>query len=149
MGFCPVLDGLMENQTSLEPKQLITDTAGYSDIVFALFWLLGFQFSPRLADIGESRFWRLDRTANYAALNGLASHRINPKLITQNWDDFLRVAGSLKMGKVSASELIRALQRGSKRSLLGRALGELGRMPKTLHLLRFIDDPCYRRGILT
>jgi Tn3 transposase DDE domain-containing protein len=45
--------GLMENQTSLEPKQLITDTAGYSDIVFALFWLLGFQFSPRLADIGE------------------------------------------------------------------------------------------------
>jgi hypothetical protein len=79
----------------------------------------------------------------------LASHRVNPKLITQNWDDFLRVAGSLKMGKVSASELIRALQRGSKRSLLGRALGELGRIPKTLHLLTFIDDPCYRRSILT
>ena len=64
-----VLDGLMENQTSLEPKQLMTDTAGYSDIVFALFWLLGFQFSPRLADIGESRFWRLDRAADYGALN--------------------------------------------------------------------------------
>jgi len=79
---------------------------------------VGFQFSPRLADIGESRFWRLDRTANHGALNGLASHRINPKLITQNWDDFLRVAGSLKMGKLSASELIHALQRGSKRSLL-------------------------------
>src|SRR5271157_6435221 len=68
-----VLDGLMENQSSLEPKQLMTDTAGYSDIVFALFWLLGFQFSPRLADIGESRFWRLDRAADYGALNGLAS----------------------------------------------------------------------------
>ena len=67
----------MENQTSLEPKQLMTDTAGYSDIVFALFWLLGFQFSPRLADIGESRFWRLDRAADYGALNGLASHHLN------------------------------------------------------------------------
>ena len=33
--------------------------------------------------------------------------------------------------------------------MLGRALGELGRIPKTLHLLTFIDDPCYRRGILT
>jgi TnpA family transposase len=53
------------------------------------------------------------------------------------------------MGKVSASELIRTLQRGSKRSLLARALGELGRIPKTLHLLTFIDDPCYRRDILT
>jgi len=53
------------------------------------------------------------------------------------------------MGKVSASELIRTLQRGSKRSLLARALGELGRIPKMLHLLTFIDDPCYRRDILT
>jgi len=53
------------------------------------------------------------------------------------------------MGKVSASELIRTLQRGSKRSLLALALGELGRIPKTLHLLTFIDDPCYRRDILT
>jgi TnpA family transposase len=79
----------------------------------------------------------------------LASQRLNPKLITQNWDDFLRVAGSIKMGKVGASELIRALQRGTKRSLLARALGELGRIPKTLHLLTFIDDPCYRRDILT
>src|SRR6202008_152265 len=30
-----------------------------------------------------------------------------------------------------------------------QALGELGRIPKTLHLLTFIDDPCYRRDILT
>ena len=48
----------------------MTDTAGYSDSVFGLFWLLGFPFSPRLADIGEPRFWRLDRTAKYGALNG-------------------------------------------------------------------------------
>jgi TnpA family transposase len=127
----------------------MTDTAGYSDLVFGLFWLLGFQFSPRLADIGESRFWRMDRTADYGALNSLSRHRINTKLISQNWDDLLRVAGSLKMGTLSASELIRALQRGSKRSLLARAIGELGRIPKTLHLLTFIDDPNYRRRILT
>jgi TnpA family transposase len=144
-----VLDGLLENQTSLEPKELMTDTAGYSDLVFGLFWLLGFQFSPRLADIGESRFWRLDRTADDGPLNGLARHRVHTKLIAQHWDDLLRVAGSLKLGTLSASDLIRALQRGSKRSLLARAIGELGRIPNTLHLLAFIDDPHYRRRILT
>ena len=63
----------------------------------------------RATDIGESRFWRLDHPVDYGARNGLASHRLNPKLITQNWGDFLRVAGSLKMGKLSASELIHAL----------------------------------------
>jgi hypothetical protein len=45
-----ILEGLLEQQTSLRPTELMTDTAGASDIVFGLFWLLGFQFSPRLAD---------------------------------------------------------------------------------------------------
>lgn len=144
-----VLDGLLEHETSSVPKELMTDTAGYSDLVFGLFWLLGYQFSPRLADLGESRFWRVNRAANYGALDGLARQRINTKLIAQNWDDFLRVAGSLKMGTISGSELIRSLQRGSKKSMLARAIGELGRIPKTLHLLAYIDDENFRRRILT
>ena len=105
------------------PKELMTDTAGYSDLVFGLFGCLGYQFSPRLATSGERRFWRIDRAADYGALNGLARQRINTKLIRQNWDDFLRVAGSLKMGTISGSELIRSLQRGSKKSMLARAIG--------------------------
>jgi len=127
----------------------MTDTAGYSDIIFGLFWLLGYQFSPRLADLGETRFWRLDPTANYGPLNGLARNRVKPALISRNWDDFLRVAGSLKMGTVRASEFIRSLQRSGKQSLLGHALGELGRIPKILHLLTYVDDELYRRGTLT
>jgi TnpA family transposase len=144
-----VLDGLLEHQTSLRPTQMMTDTAGYSDIVFGLFWLLGYQFSPRLADLGDSRFWRMDREADYGVLNGLARQLVKPPLIGQNWDDMLRVAGSLKMGTVKASEFIRSLQRGGRQSLLGRALGELGRIPKTLHLLNFVDDESYRRNTLT
>ena len=53
------------------------------------------------------------------------------------------------MGKVKPSELIRGLQRGHKVSMLGRAIGELGRIPKTLHLLNYIADPDYRRHCLT
>ena len=143
-----VLDGLLEHQTELQPRQLMTDSAGYSDIVFGLFWLLGFQFSPRLAELGETRFWRIDSKANYGVLNGLARHRVKTALIIQHWDDLLRVAGSLKWGTVRASELIRSLQRGGRASTLGRAIGELGRIPKTLHLLNFIADQNYRRHIL-
>jgi TnpA family transposase len=73
-----VLDGLLEQQTSLRPTQRMTDAAGYSDLVFGMFWLLGYPFSPRWADLGESRFWRMDRTADYGALNGLARQRIKP-----------------------------------------------------------------------
>ena len=144
-----LLEGLLEQQTSLRPTEVMTDTAGYSDVVFGLFWLLGYQFSPRLADIGEARFWRIEPKANYGALDSLARHRVNTELIANNWDDLLRVAGSLKLGTVSASELMRTLQGGSSPSTLSRAIGELGRVAKTLYLLAYIDDETYRRRILT
>ncbi|EQA0428011.1 Tn3 family transposase, partial [Escherichia coli] len=41
-----VLEGLLEQQTGLNPVEIMTDTAGTSDIIFGLFWLLGYQFSP-------------------------------------------------------------------------------------------------------
>lgn len=144
-----VLVGLLEQRTTLRPQELMTDTAGYSDIVFGLFWLLGYQFSPRLADAGEARFWRLDATADYGLLNGLARQQVKPKLIETHWDDMLRIAGSLKQGTVSALEIMRVLQRGGKPSLLGKAIAEAGRIAKTLYLLNYVDDETYRRRILT
>ncbi len=68
-----VLEGLLEQQTGLNPVEIMTDTAGTSDIIFGLFWLLGYQFSPRLADAGEAVFWRADKAANYGALDKLAT----------------------------------------------------------------------------
>lgn len=110
---------------------------------------MGYQFSPRLANIGEARFWRIDPKADHGALNGLARHRVNTELITRNWDDMLRVAGSLARGTISASELIGSLLRSSRPSTLTRAIGELGRVAKTLYLLSYLDDETYRRRILT
>ena len=127
----------------------MTDTAGVSEVVFGLFWLLGYQFSPRLADLGEARFWRLDPTADYGVLNTIARARVNTKLIARNWDDLLRVAGSLHQGTVSASELLRSILRSKRPSTLARAIGALGRIPKTLYMLAYIDDENYRRRILT
>jgi TnpA family transposase len=144
-----ILDGLLEHQTRLRPVEIMADTAGTSDLVFGLFWLLGYQFSPRLADLGEATFWRLDATADYGVLNPMARARVNTKLIVRNWDDLLRVAGSLHQGTVSASELMRSILRSKRPSTLARAIAALGRIPKTLYMLSYIDDESYRRRILT
>ena len=70
------------------------------------------------------------------------------KLIADHWDDLLRLAGSLKLGVVRAAGLTRTLQTNDRPTRLARALQELGRLVKTLYLLRFIDDEAYRRRIL-
>lgn len=139
---------VLEQETELSPTEIMTDTAGYTDTVFGIFHLLGYQFSPRLADIGGARFWRIDGKADYGALDELAAHRINVKLIAEQWDDLLRLAGSLKLGVVRAAGITRTLQTNDRPTKLARALQELGRLAKTLYMLRFIDDESYRRRIL-
>ena len=126
----------------------MTDTAGASESVFGLFGLLGYQCSPRLSDIGSSRFWRCDPQADDGALNALSRHRVKTDIFIRHWDDILRTAASLKMGTVSASALIRALVNSKRPTTRGKAIAELGKIPKTADLLNVISDATYRRRIL-
>src|SRR4051812_36151453 len=143
-----ILGLLLDQETDLEPAEVMTDTAAYADTVFGLFWLLGYQFSPRLADIGDARFWRIDRTADYGPLDSLARHRVDVELIRRNWEDLLRLAGSLKLGRIHAGAIMRVLQAKDRPTTLARALAELGRIIKTLHMLGYIDSKEKRRRIL-
>ena len=60
----------------------------------------------------------------------------------------LRIAGSLKLGTVQASELVRSLLRSERPSSLAQGIIEVGRINKTIYLLNYIGDEGYRRHIL-
>ena len=139
---------VLEQQTELQPTQIMTDTGAYSDVVFGLFRLLGYRFCPRLADIGGSRFWRIDSDADYGDLNALARQRVNLDRITPHWDDVLRLVGSLKLGLVPAMGVMRTLQVDDRPTPLAQAIAEIGRIDKTIHTLNFIDDEHRRRSTL-
>jgi TnpA family transposase len=115
--------------------------------LFGLFWLLGYRFSPRIADIGGARYWRMDPLADYGCLNGIARHRINTKLIAEHWDDLLRLSGSLKLGVIQATSVMRTLQIGDRPTKLAQAVAELGRIDKTMHALTTIS--CQASGLVS
>ena len=140
---------VLEQQTELQPTEIMTDTGAYTDVVFGLFWLLGYRFCPRIADMGGARYWRVDPSAHYGMLNGVARHRIHTKLIEQNWEDMLRLAGSLKLGLVQAVSIMRTLRIDDRPTELAQAVAELGRIDKTIHALTFVADEHKRRRILT
>ena len=144
-----LLGTLLDQDTKLEPTEIMTDTAGYSDIVFGLFQLLGYRFSPRLKDIGKARFWRVDRKADYGAINELVKHPINTTVIVEQWEEVLRLVGSLKLGKVKATDVTKVLARGGTLSGLGRAIQEIGRISKTRYLCDYLESEPYRRRIHT
>src|SRR5229473_4185803 len=139
---------VLEQQTELQPTQIMTDTGAYSDVVFGLFRLLGYRFSPRLADIGGTRFWRIDPQADYGTLNSLARQCVKLDRITPHWDDMLRTVGSLKLGRVPATGIMRTLQVGDRPTRLAQAFAEFGRIDKTIHTLTYLDDETKRRATL-
>lgn len=131
---------LLGQQTHLQPHEIMTDMGSYADYSFGLLWLLGYQFSPRITDAGGTQFWRIDRTAHDGARNDLARHPINLNLIAQQWDELLRLAGSLALGVYHVESLVRTLQRGDRPTKLARALIEWGRIIKTRYVLAYLDD---------
>jgi len=142
-----ILDAILNRDGGPRPEVVITDTASYSDIVFGLFAICGYQFSPRIADISDSRLWRIDAAASYGPFDDLARHRIRLDRIRSHWPDMLRVAGSLTTGQVRAYDLIRMMTRDGRPTGLGEAFAHYGRIFKTLHLLQVLHDESYRRMI--
>jgi TnpA family transposase len=135
---------VLGQQTHLQPTEIMIDTGAYTDIMFAIFWLLGYQFCPRLADMGDARFWRIDKEAHYGPLNNLARHNANVGKIRNNWDDFLRLAGSLKLGLVHPYNLIRTLHKGDKTTELQKGLVNL----KCLFMSGYTANVIAHHGVL-
>jgi TnpA family transposase len=142
-----VLDEILDNETELPIVEHTTDTAGYTELVFALFDLLGLQFAPRIRDLGDQHLYRVDRTHTYRHLGPRLKGTIQRDRILRRWDDLLRVVGSLKLGWVTASLFISKLQAYPRQNSLTRALQEYGRLIKTLFILRYLESEEYRRRI--
>lgn len=142
-----VLDEILNNETALDIQEHTTDTAGYTEIVFGLFDLLGLKFSPRLRDIADQTLYRFDKIYKYKHLEPLVTGKIKKDLIIKYWDDLLRLTASLKTGWSTASLLIGKLQSFPRKNDLARALQEYGKIKKTEFILRYLMDNDFRRRI--
>ncbi|TQN31697.1 TnpA family transposase [Haloactinospora alba] len=142
-----ILDAIHARDGGEKPERVVTDNASYSDLVFGLFAICGYQFSPRIADLGDTRLWRTNTHAHYGPLDTMSRHTVHLDKIRAHWEDMLRVAGSLTTGAVRAHDLMRMLSRDGRPIGLGDAFAHYGRIFKTLHLLQFLHDESYRRMI--
>jgi len=101
--------GLARLRSPLPGRRVLTVHIN-TEIVFALFDLLGMQFAPRLRDLGAQQLYRLSRVQKVRHLAPRMKGTIRQDLILRHWDDLLRLAGSLTRGWVTASLFISKLQ---------------------------------------
>jgi TnpA family transposase len=142
-----VLDGLLYHESDLKIEEHYTDTAGFTDHVFALCHLLGFRFAPRIRDLADRRLYIPDKGSTYPALGKLIGGTLSVRQMASQWKEILRLATSIKRGTVTASLILRKLSAYPRQNSLALALRELGRIERTLFTLEWLQSPELRRRV--
>ncbi|EJG8054825.1 Tn3 family transposase, partial [Escherichia coli] len=142
-----VLDGILENNTILKIREHTTDTHGYTEIIFALCYLLGYYFMPRIKDLKDQQLYRVDRTVNYGVFTPLLNKTIDLDIIEEQWDAMIHVSQSLKERTAPAHVIVERLTNSFPSDRLSKAFTNLGRIIKTEYILRYITDKKLRRTV--
>lgn len=142
-----VLDGLLYHESDLRIEEHYTDTAGFTDHVFALMPPLGFRFAPRIRDLADKRLYIPGDASAYPTLASLIGGTLNLQHIRAHWDEILRLVASIKQGTVTASLMLRKLGSYPRQNGLAVALRELGRIERTLFTLDWIQSVDLRRRV--
>lgn len=140
-----ILDGLLMTGAGQKIREQYADTGGFTDHVFAVTALLGFQFIPRIRDLPSKRLYLFDPVACPKELKGLIGGRIKERLITANWPDILRSAATMVAGAMPPSQLLRKFASYPRQHELAVALREIGRVERTLFIADWLLDADVQR----
>ena len=140
-----ILDGLLMTDAGQKIREQYADTGGFTDHVFAVTALLGFQFIPRIRDLPSKRLYLFDPGACPKELKGLIGGKIKEPLITANWPDILRSAATMATGVMPPSQLLRKFAAYPRQHELAVALREIGRVERTLFIIDWLLDTDMQR----
>ena len=142
-----VLDGILENDTILTIREHTSDTHGFTEPLWGLCALLGIDFMPRLKDLARpgalpDRSQRRLRPAPSAAAHR-DRHRHHRRAVGP-----ARPARRFAQGPAHPGQCRHpAPHNASPADRLAKALTALGRLVKTVHILRYLHEEPLRRAI--
>ncbi|MBT2407263.1 MULTISPECIES: Tn3 family transposase [unclassified Streptomyces] len=146
-----IIEGLLKNTSEVQPATVHADTQGQSQPVFALAHLLGFDLMPRIRNWKGMTFYRPSKQTEYVHIDALfgevGKNVIDFDLIESQFRHLMRVAVSVQEGAISSSTLLKRLRSGSKKNATYAAFREVGRVIRTVQLLRYLADAPLRRRV--
>jgi TnpA family transposase len=141
-----IIEGLLKNDSDIQPRIVHADTQGQSTVVFGISYLLGITLMPRIRNWKDLIFYR-PNSEKYKNIDALFRGEIDWDIIRTHWKDMMQVILSVHQGKISTSFLLRKLTNYSRKNRLFIAFQELGRVIRTLFLLDYISNPKLREVI--
>ncbi len=138
-----VLDGLLYHGTDLGIYEHSTDTAGYTEQMFALTYFLGFNFKPRIKNLAQQQLYAFENVE----VEEIKFKKINEKIIIENYNEIVRLIESIRCGKVKASLILQKINSYNKDNGVAKGLKEIGRILKTKYILEYYSDEDLRKEV--
>ncbi|WP_324195407.1 transposase [Nocardia abscessus] len=146
-----LIEGLLANDSDIQPTTVHADTQGQSAPVFTLATMFGFDLMPRIRNFADLTFFRASRHRIYPHIDALFGDRgrnvIDWTLIERHWRDLMQVALSISEGRLSSATLMRRLRSNSRKNRIYKVFREVGRSVRTVALLRYLADPALRARV--
>jgi TnpA family transposase len=139
------------NTAEIDPDIISTDTAGTNNVNDLMYYLLGKIHAPCYRSTAK-------KTKNISGFKSLSqygdfliqpSNQVNTKLIKNKWSELVPILVSLLSHDTTQENIIKTLSSHDFKSEIKDALWELNTILKSIHLLKYVDDPEYRRDIRT
>jgi TnpA family transposase len=144
-----VFDLLYNNPTKVKPQIHSTDMHGINQVNFAILDFFGYQFAPRFTKINSelAKLYGFQFIKKYSDFILCPSHKINKKLIIEEWDNIERIIASLAMKTTTQSTIIRKLSSYKRNNRTQQALWEYDNLIKTYYLLNYIHSKAIRKNV--
>ena len=148
----PAIEGVVRyNDSSVRMRLslLAVDTHGYTNPGMAIAKLLGFDLCPRLRDLAERKLFLPRSLEAPEGLDQVLVRDVSLKAIRSGWDELLRLAASIRSGRISANLALQRFGSAAQGDPLHRAADQLGRLLRTLFLCDYFSNTDFRREIHT
>ncbi|MDJ0575698.1 MAG: Tn3 family transposase [Xenococcaceae cyanobacterium MO_234.B1] len=144
-----MIEGVLRHDTEMTVKKNFVDSHGQSEVAFAFCHLLGFQLMPRLKAIKRQKLYRPEagNSDAYPKLQAVLSRTINWDLIRQQYDQIIKYTTALRLGTAEPEAILRRFTRANVQHPTYQALGELGKVLKTIFLCQYLHSEALRREI--
>ena len=144
-----MIEGVLRHDTEMTVKKNFVDTHGQSEVAFAFCHLLGFELMPRFKNIGSQKLYRPESgdKENYQHLKPVLTRPINWDLIRQQYEQMVKYATALRLGLAEPEAILRRFTRANLKHPTYQALGELGKVIKTIFLCRYLHSEELRQEI--
>jgi len=144
-----MIEGVLHHCTDAEVQNQFVDSHGQSEVAFAFCHLLGFVLAPRLKAIARQKLYLPDLDLKEALVNlgPILTRSIDWEQIEHQFDEMVKYTAALRHRTADPEAILQRFTKSNVQHPTYSALGELGKVIKTIFLCRYLAEEAFRREI--